>query len=450
MQKDLTQGKPIKVLLAFTMPMLFGNLFQQLYNVVDTVVVGKFVGEEALAGVGSSFPIFYLMVALSTGMSMGCSVVISQYLGAERHKEVKLSIYTALITFLVAGCVMSVFGQFLVNPLLEILGSPPEIIQYSRDYLMIIIAGIVFAFLYNVLNAIFTALGDSKTPMVLLIIAALINVVLDLYFVIGLGMSVKGVAYATVIAQAVAALVALYLLWLRLQKLPGKTDKYFNFAMLKKMVRMGIPSTVQQTSLSIGMLAIQSLVNSFGSIVVAGFTAAQKIDSIAMLPLMSISNALSTFTAQNIGANKIERIKEGYLGALKAAFISSILVSVLVFLFGYQLIGMFVDSVATAQVFDVGVSYMRVISLFYFLLGIMFATNGVLRGSGDVRAFLGVTVISLGSRILFAYLLSSMFGYMGIVFAIPIGWIAGDVLAVLRYRSGVWKSKAIIKRETAV
>lgn len=451
MTKDLTKGHPTKVLLAFTIPLLLGNLFQQFYNIADSVVVGQFVGENALGAVGSSFPIMYLSIALAAGMGTGCGVVISQYYGAGRNTDVKSAVNTSITTFLVLGVIMAVLGQLIINPMLTLLNAPPEIIQYSRDYLTWIFLGSIFTFLYNVCNAIFTALGDSRTPMFMLIIAASINVVLDLVFVIYFHMEVVGVAVATVIAQALAASVSYYLLRKRMATIPSEEmPKKFDKNLLKKIIKIALPSTLQQSMISIGMMAVQGLINSFGNIVVAGFTAAQKIDSIAMMPMLNISNAVSTYTAQNIGANEMKRIKDGYWGAVRAAIVACIVISIVIFLNGNILIGLFVDSQASTGVFDVGTTYLRIVSIFYFLMSMMFVTNGVLRGSGDMKAFLISSMCNLISRVTFAYLLAPRLGYHAIYWAIPIGWGVGSLISILRYRTGKWQYKSVVSKMPAV
>ena len=451
MSKDLTKGSPTKVLLAFTIPLLLGNLFQQFYNIADSVVVGQFVNENALGAVGSSFPILFLSIAISVGMGTGCSVVISQYFGAQRIKDVKSAVNTSIIAFLILGAVVAILGQFIIDPLLALLKSPPEIIQYSKDYLSWIFLGSIFTFLYNVCNSIFTALGDSKTPMFMLIIAAIINVVLDLVFVINFNMEVVGVAVATVIAQAVAALVSYYLLRKRLSTMyTDEEPKKFDFQLLKKMIHIAIPSTIQQSMISVGMLAVQGLINSYGNVVVAGFTAAQKIDSIAMMPMMNVSNAVSTFTAQNIGANETKRIKEGYWGALRLSFITCVVISIVIFLSGDFLIGLFVDSTANSGVCAVCTEYLKTVSIFYFLMSLMFVTNGVLRGSGDMNAFLISSMLNLASRIAFAYMLNPVLQYSAIYWAIPIGWTIGTIVSIIRYRTGKWQTKAVVKKQQDV
>ncbi len=444
MKKDLTKGVPLKVLLRFALPMLLANLFQQVYNLTDSVVVGQYVGTDALGAVGLSFSVFFLLVSVSQGLGIGCSVVISQFYGARKYREVVSSIWTCLISFFILGLICSVFGQFIIHPVLNLLNCPPEIYNYSVDYLTYIFAGCVFTFMYNTVSSIFISLGDSKTSTIFLIIAALLNVVLDLHFVINLNMGVAGVAIATMIAQAIASALSTVFLIKRLKDINMEKPKYFDFGLLRKMLRVAIPSVLQQSMVSLSILAVQGLVNSFGNDFVAAYTAASKLDSLAMMPMFSIANAMSTFSAQNIGAKEIGRIKEAYKGSLIFSVIFCLIISLLVFLFGHQMIGLFVKSGASERVLIMGSEYLQTVSIFYFLMSILFITNGVIKGSGDMFAFMFSSFTNLGSRIIFAYILSYFIGYYGIFFAIPIGWLLGSSISIMRYRSAKWQTKAVV------
>ena len=317
MVKNLTEGRPLNLLFFFALPMVAGNLFQQLYNMVDTAVVGKFVGEDAVAAVGSSFPIVFLSVAVASGLSMGCTVVVSQLFGAGRIHEMKTTISTAIISLGVLGLLIMGLGTLLAGPLLQLLGTDPDIMADSRTYLQIYFGGAVFLFLYNTLNGIYNAQGDSKTPLIFLMISSLTNIVLDLLFVIRFGMGVAGVAWATLIAQGLCAVASLLVLLRRMRRMPCEPEKQgvklplFHMVAVKRIAQIGLPSMLQQSLVSLSMMMMQGLVNSFGKVLVAGYTAATKIDSLAMLPNMNISNAMSSYTAQNIGAGKYDRVKEG-------------------------------------------------------------------------------------------------------------------------------------------
>ena len=370
MVKNLTEGRPLNLLFFFALPMVAGNLFQQLYNMVDTAVVGKFVGEDAVAAVGSSFPIVFLSVAVASGLSMGCTVVVSQLFGAGRIHEMKTTISTAIISLGVLGLLIMGLGTLLAGPLLQLLGTDPDIMADSRTYLQIYFGGAVFLFLYNTLNGIYNAQGDSKTPLIFLMISSLTNIVLDLLFVIRFGMGVAGVAWATLIAQGLCAVASLLVLLRRMRRMPCEPEKQgvklplFHMVAVKRIAQIGLPSMLQQSLVSLSMMMMQGLVNSFGKVLVAGYTAATKIDSLAMLPNMNISNAMSSFTAQNIGAGKYERVKEGLKACLLMVAVFSLLITVIIFLFGNQLLSLFLDPGDASGAMGYGLAYMHTVSLF--------------------------------------------------------------------------------------
>ena len=411
MNVDLMHGPIFKSLLLFMLPILVSNLFQQLYNMVDTAVVGKFVGEDAVAAVGSSFPIVFLSVAVASGLSMGCTVVVSQLFGAGRIHEMKTTISTAIISLGVLGLLIMGLGTLLAGPLLQLLGTDPDIMADSRTYLQIYFGGAVFLFLYNTLNGIYNAQGDSKTPLIFLMISSLTNIVLDLLFVIRFGMGVAGVAWATLIAQGLCAVASLLVLLRRMRRMPCEPEKQgvklplFHMVAVKRIAQIGLPSMLQQSLVSLSMMMMQGLVNSFGKVLVAGYTAATKIDSLAMLPNMNISNAMSSFTAQNIGAGKYERVKEGLKACLLMVAVFSLLITVIIFLFGNQLLSLFLDPGDASGAMGYGLAYMHTVSLFYILMGLLFVPNGMLRGAGDMAAFTFSSMANLFSRVGIAYAL---------------------------------------------
>ena len=365
MVKNLTEGKPLNLLFFFALPMVAGNLFQQLYNMVDTAVVGKFVGEDAVAAVGSSFPIVFLSVAVASGLSMGCNVVVSQLFGARRIHEMKTTISTAIISVSVLGLIIMALGTVFAGPLLQLLGTDPDIMDDSRLYLRIYFGGAVFLFLYNTLNGIYNAQGDSKTPLIFLMISSLTNIVLDLLFVIQFNMGVAGVAWATLIAQGMCAIASLVVMFQRMKKLPCEPERanmkipLFHMTAVKRIAQIGLPSMLQQSLVSLSMMMMQGLVNSFGKVLVAGYTAATKIDTLAMLPNMNFSNAMSSYTAQNIGAGKYDRVKEGLKACLFMVVVFSLVITVIIFLFGSQLLSLFLDPGDTSGAMGYGLAYMR-------------------------------------------------------------------------------------------
>lgn len=445
MKKDLTVGKPISVLVRFALPMLVASIFQQIYNVADSIVVGQYISSDALAAVGSSFSIMFLIISLGIGFGNGCSIVISQFLGAKQDYNAITAIWTTLITFFVLGLIIAVVGQFYVPLMLDIMQMPASLMQMASDYLHYIFLGAIFVFLYNAQNAIFISMGDSKTSMIFLIVASVINVGLDLYFVLALNMGVSGVAIATLIAQGIAASLSFIVLQSRIRKFGIGDVKKFDLDILKTMIRVGIPSMIQQSVISFSILLVQGLVNSYGDTnLIAGLTSAQKIDSMAMMPMFSLSNALSAYSAQNMGAKRIDRINEGYYKMLMVAIGIGVFISLFIWNFGYYLMGMFVNESASVAVYNYGYEYLKIVSIFYFLMSILFMTVSVLRGSGDMFSSTLCTLANLGSRVLLAYSLFSLLGYVGIFYSIPLGWLIGSIFGIIRFRSGKWKEKAVV------
>ena len=451
MVKNLTEGQPLRLLFFFSLPMVAGNLFQQLYNMVDTAVVGKFVGEDAVAAVGSSFPIVFLSVAVAAGLSMGCNVVVSQLFGAGRIHEMKSTISTAIISLSVLGLILMALGTISAGPLLELLGTDPDIMADSQTYLRIYFGGAVFLFLYNTLNGIYNAQGDSKTPLIFLMISSLTNIVLDLLFVIRFHMGVAGVAWATLIAQGICAVASLAVLFLRMKRLPCEAGKegekipLFHKIAVKRIAQIGLPSMLQQSLVSLSMMMMQGLVNSYGKVLVAGYTAATKIDTLAMLPNLNFSNAMSSYTAQNIGAGRYDRVRQGLKASLFMVVVFSLLITVIIFLFGDQLLSLFLDPGDTSGALGCGLTYMHTVSLFYILMGLLFVSNGMLRGSGDMGAFTLSSMANLFSRVAVAYALAYLtpLGANAIWWSIPAGWAIGSVVSLLRVKSGKWMRQAV-------
>lgn len=450
MVNNLTEGKPFKLLFFFALPMVIGNLFQQLYNMVDSMVVGQFVGEDALAAVGSSFPVVFLAVAVAAGLSMGCTVVISQLFGAGQIREMKVTVSTALISLGGIGLVIMGIGELAAEPLLKLLGTDPDIMADSLIYLRIYFGGAVFLFLYNSLNGIYNALGDSNTPLVFLIISALTNIVLDLLFVIRFHMGVAGVAWATLIAQGVCAFFSFFVLVARLRKMENELENqhrkfaFFEATAARRIAKIGIPSMLQQSVVSLSMMMMQGLVNSYGKIFVAGYTAATKIDTLAMLPNMNFSNAMSSYTAQNIGAGETERVKEGYRASMLMVLIFSVVITAAIYLFGPNLLGLFLKQGAEGSAMSYGLKYMQTVSVFYVLMGFMFVGNGLLRGAGDMGAFMLSSMSNLFVRVSTAYLLAHFIGASAIWWSIPTGWAVGSVFSFVRIRNGKWKQKKLV------
>ncbi|MDO4555261.1 MAG: MATE family efflux transporter [Lachnospiraceae bacterium] len=444
--KDMTIGSPAKTLFFFAVPMVLGNIFQQFYSIIDSMVVGNFVGADALAAVGASTALTMLFIAVATGAGIGCSVVVSQFFGSKRLGEMMTAIYTVLITIFFVSVILTGIGLLLGETALGFMNTPDNIFRDSLTYLRIYLLGLPFLFMFNILNSIFNALGVSKIPLVLLGICSALNIFLDLLFVTRFHLGVAGVAWATLISQGVSAVVSFIWLMLRIRKIKvEEAYPIYQFSILKEMCYVAVPSIIQQAIVSIGVLAVQSLVNSFGSASMAGYTSATKIDMIAIMPIVNVGNALSTFTAQNIGAKKPERVKQGFRGGVMMIFVIAFSITAVLFVFGENFIGAFVDSAANPKVIETGVEYLRVVSMFYFLFGFMNACNGVLRGSSDMKVFMASTLCNFTMRVVCAYsLAATSLGMQAIWWSIPIGWAVGSVISFTRFLSGKWKEQARI------
>ena len=463
MKHDMTTGNPAKTLVVFAIPMILGNLFQQLYSLVDSMIVGQFVGEEALAAVGACFAVTMLFIAVAIGASMGASVIVSQLFGAKRYTEMKKAISTALISFLVISIVCTAFGMLIRDGLLGLLNTPENILQDARIYLGIYFLGIPFMFLYNALSSIFNALGDSKTPLGFLILSSVLNVGLDLWFVIRFRMGVAGVAWATLIAQGISAVLSFFVLVLRLRRLQrnlrnelgwdmdvaltemGTEEKgFYSLPLLLSMMKVAVPSIIQQSIVSVSMMAVQTLVNDCGSSVVAGYAAAQKIDSVAIMPMQAVGNAMSTFTAQNIGANKHERVREGYRASYPMIFLINVAIWVVVRLGAEPFLGLFLEAGSGSVAMQTGLDYLHLVSMTYFLLGLLMVTGSVLRGSGDLTWFMINSIMNVVSRIVCAYGLNGILGVSSVWISVPVGWFCGYALHFYRYRQKKWMEKHLI------
>ena len=442
--QDLTTGKEGKLIFQFAAPMLIGNIFQQLFSVVDSIVVGNFVGKEALAAVGASFPIIFMMVSLITGIVMGTTVVVSQYFGAKDLEKVKRAIETMYVYTAAAGIVVTAAGLIFAKPLLHLIGLPEDIMPQATQYLRIFFSGIIIFFGYNGTSAVLRGLGDSKTPLYFLIIATVSNIILDLLFVAVFKWGVAGAAYATILASGIAFGLAIF--WLnKTHKLIRIAIKglHFDREIFRHSIRIGLPTGIQQTFVALGSLALMGIVNTFGTNVIAGFTVASRLDSLAMVPAMSFSSALSTFVGQNIGANKTERIRTGLISTIRMAGIVTIVTTIVIVLWGNLIMGMFTRD---PDVIKIGGQYLTIVSIFYFLFTLMFIYNGVMRGAGDTFIPMFFSLISLWIiRIPLAYFLSGKIGSQGIWWAIPAGWFIGMTLSFIYYKTGRWKAKAVVK-----
>jgi len=440
---DLTEGSPGKGLLLFALPMILGNLFQQFYNMVDTIIVGKYVGEDALAAVGASYALTTVFVMVAIGGGTGASVIISQYLGAKESGKMKTAISTAIITFLGTSILLGLFGILTNRYILAALSTPDNIMDDAALYLRIYFTGLPFLFMYNILAAIFNSLGDSRTSLYFLIFSSVLNIFLDLFAVRVLHKGVAGVAVATVTAQGIAAVLSFWVLMKRLKGYDGKRE-LFDVPILGNMVKVAIPSIIQQSIVSVGMLLVQSVVNGFGSSVLAGYTAGMRLESICIVPMISMGNAVSTFTAQNIGAAKIERVKQGYRASYFIVGAFAVIICAVLLLFRNSLILMFLEENAGGKAFDTGVSYLSFIAYFFVFIGLKASTDGVLRGAGDVFVFTAANLVNLAIRVSFAFMMAPVIGIQAVWFAVPIGWTVNYIISGLRYLTGKWSRKKLV------
>ncbi len=448
-QIDLLNGSPGKNLLLFALPMILGNLFQQFYNMADSMIVGNFVGEDALAAVGASYALTNVFIMIAIGGGNGASVLTSQYLGAKNYGKMKTSISTALISFLVLSLLLGGFGFYYNGAILQRLNTPANIMDQAKLYLGIYFLGMPFLFMYNVLAAIFNAMGDSRTPLYLLIFSSVLNVVLDILSVTALGMGVDGVAIATVVAQGVSACISFGLLMRKLKGYRSERAEQEHFAfydtqMLRGGTKVAVPSILQQSIVSIGMLLVQSVVNSFGSAALAGYSAGSRIESLCIVPMIATGNAVGTFTAQNIGAGQTERVKEGYRASYRIVIGFAVAIAVVVALFHGPIISSFLKGDNTSAAYTTGVGYLSFIGWFFVFIGLKTCTDGVLRGAGDVVVFTIANLVNLAIRVFTAFHFAPIWGVAAVWYAVPMGWLANYLISFSRYLTGKWVEKRLI------
>lgn len=434
MNKDLTVGKPESVLWKFCLPLFASIIFQQLYNIADSLVAGKFIGENALAAVGNSYEITLIFIAFAFGCNIGCSVIVSQFFGAKDYKNMKTSVYTAMISTAVLCAVLILFGVLFCGNLLKLIKTPSAILNDSKLYLDIYIYGLPFMFFYNMATGIFSALGDSKTPFIFLVVSSVTNIFVDIIFVKAFNMGIAGVAWATFICQGISAVLAVIVVFLRLSKIKVlQRCPVFSFIILVKLLKIAIPSILQQSFISIGNIIIQSVINEFGAGTIAGYSAAVKLNNLVITSFTTLANGISNFTAQNLGAGKSERIRDGFKAGLKMVWIISIPLVLLYFFAGKQLLYLFLDN-PTNTAIHTGTMFLCILSPFYFVVSTKLVADGILRGAGLMSRFMITTFTDLILRVVLAIILSKQFGSTGIWCAWPIGWSIATTLSVIFYK----------------
>ncbi len=442
MAKDLTRGEVRPVLWAFTIPMFVSVVFQQLYNIADSAIAGKFAGEKALAAVGASYPITMIFMAVAIGCNIGCAVVISGYFGAGDIRRMKTAVSTTVIASGILAAILTLAGLLLSAPLLRLVHTPQDIFGEGDLYLKIYIAGLLFVFLYNVATGIFTSLGDSRTPLYFLIGSSLGNIALDLLFVIVFKWGVAGVGWATFIAQGVACVLALITLFRKIIKMPSGHGKImlYSHSMFQKICRIAVPSILQQSFVSVGNIFIQSLVNSFGSGVIAGYSAAVKLNTFTITSFTTLGNGLSSFTAQNLGGGKPDRVRKGFFAGTALGWIIAICFFVVFFFFSNEVLHIFMEN-STGDAIRTGTAFLRIVSPFYLVISIKLIADGMLRGSSAMLYFMTSTFTDLILRVILAYIFAGFFGSVGIWISWPVGWSVSAVLSLVFYRMEMKKLK---------
>lgn len=438
--KDLTKGKETKVLLTLTLPMFISVIFQQMYNIADSIIAGRFVGENALAAIGASYPIVMIFMTVAFGCNIGCSVVISTLFGEKNNSKLKCAVYTTIISAFVLSVVLSALGLVSSKAMLRAIHTPDNIFDDANLYQTIYFWGLPFIFIYNVVNGIFTAVGDSRTPLYFLIGSSVSNIILDIVFVGVFDFGVAGVAWATFIAQGLSGILSSIMLYFVIRKI--KTDKFkiFSFEMLSRLSKMAVPSILQQSFISIGNILIQSVINIYGSGVIAGFSAAIKLNTFAITSFLNLSNGVSTFCAQNLGAKLYKRVTTGLKQGLKIGIFVLSPFLLAYFFFTKLFISMFLEN-PTDIAISTGVRMLKILSPFYPLVAAKIILNGALRGIGRIKAFMTATFTDLALRVIFVYTVSHFFGINAVFFGWPFGWIIGFTLSILLWNQSVKKYK---------
>jgi len=433
---DLTKGSITRTMLAFAVPMIIGNLLQQLYNVADTLIVGQFLGANALAAVGSAYTLMIFLTSVLLGLCMGSGAVFSHRYGAKQTEVLKKSVYVSFVWISVATLLLNVAVFVFIHPIIRILQVPAELYSLMYDYLRVIFWGIGFTFLYNFYASLLRAIGNSMVPLWFLAVAVLLNIILDFLFILFFNWGVEGAGWATVISQAVSAIGLCFYTFLKFPELRiGRKDMRMEWKTVREITSYSALTCAQQSVMNFGILMVQGLINSFGTTVMAAFAAAVKIDSFAYMPVQDFGNAFSTFIAQNFGARKSDRIRKGIRSAITITIVFCIVISTGVILFARPLMLLFVQPHETG-IISIGVQYLHIEGTFYFCIGCLFLLYGFYRAVRKPGMSVILTFISLGTRVLLAYALAAIpsIGVTGVWWAIPIGWILADLTGLLYYR----------------
>ena len=430
----LTQESPFRALLIFSFPMMMGNLFQQFYTMTDSIIVGRFIGEAALAAVGASAALSAVFIAIAVGGGAGAMVITSNAFGRKDFTLVKESISTSLISFFILSVVLAAAGYAFSDRIMSLLNTPENIKDDAVLYLRIYFHGLPFLFMYNILSSVFNSLGKSRIPLFLLIFSSLLNIVLDIAAVTALGMGIAGAAWATLISQALSAVLSFIILTKTLKSMDGRRKRLFSSSIFSSMTKIALPSIIQQTTINFGMMLVQSVVNTFGSEVLAGYSASIRIDNIVTVPLSAVGNAMSPYTAQNIGAGKKERINTGWKSALAIILSFSILICIILQTFNTEIISLFLGADGSAAAYRTGEEYLSYLGWFYGILGFAFVTGGVLRGMGKMASFTAASIANLSLRVIGAMVFAPLYGVEIVWYVVPLGWILYFSICYVSYR----------------
>lgn len=441
-QGDLTKGNIGKTLVFFSLPMIAGNILQQMYNVADTVIVGHTIGEEALSAVGSSYSLMVFLTSIIIGLTMGSGAVFAQLIGGGNIKDFKRGMVNSFVFMFIISLIINVVSLFLVDELIVWLNIPTEVVSYAKIYMTIVLYGIIPIYITNYFSAVLRSVGNSMVSLIFIGLSAITNIVLDLVFILKFDMGVGGAAWATVTSQILSAVgTTIYFIVKFKNLMPTKKDFVYAPNLLSYIISNSVLTSVQQSIMNFGILMIQGLVNSFGLVISAAFAIVVKIDAIAYFPAQDFSNAFSIFVSQNFGAKKYDRIKIGFRQALIIASVFCLLASVFVNVFAKQLIGFFIDTSVHTGVMDAGIQYLRIEGAFYVGIGILFLLYGIYRGLAKPAMSVVLTIISLGTRVVLAYTLAKIpsIGVIGIWWAIPIGWFLADLFGLVYYKKKMVK-----------
>jgi putative MATE family efflux protein len=435
----LIREKPLNALIVFSLPIIIGNLFQQAYTMADSAIVGRYVSEQALAAVGASYSLTNIFICIAMGGGIGASVIVSRYFGEKDYSKMKLAVFTSFISFLTLSILLGGIGLLFSKRIMILMNTPIDVLDMAVQYLNIYFLGLPFLFMYNVLSSMFNALGKSKIPLYFLIFSSVFNVILDFILVTRFQMGVAGVAWATLIAQGISASLSFLFFMKELKILNCRHTKAFDKTELLSMTKIAMPSILQQSTVSIGMMLVQSVINRFGYQTLAGFSAAMRVESICVVPMMGIGNAVSSYTAQNIGTHKEERVIEGYHVANKIVIVFAIVICLMLEFFHSQIISLFLAE-GTATAVSTGRNYLTFMGWFFCLIGFKMTVDGLLRGAGDMKMFTIANLVNLFIRVSLSVAFAPKYGIAMVWYAVPIGWFANWIISFLQYKTGKWKA----------